>query len=199
MLTRREFLSGAAAVAAGFPAIAQSRPLRIGALISQADARGQDEMIQPYDQQMKLGLELAISEINGAGGILNRQVELLIADDDGSPAPGANAALSMIKSQGVEALVSGFVVAIRSYLDAPWNASGSTFLSFTPARPRAPTAVVLRTSAPPRCRQSRRSSNTLAPPAASGRSRFPTGLHRNARCRSSSTTWCRAQRRGRRS
>jgi ABC-type branched-subunit amino acid transport system substrate-binding protein len=90
-------------VAAGFPAIAQSRPLRIGALISQADARGQDEMIQPYDQQMKLGLELAISEINGSGGILNRQVELLIADDDGSPAPGANAALSMIKGQGVEA------------------------------------------------------------------------------------------------
>jgi urea transport system substrate-binding protein len=117
MLTRREFLSGAAAVAAGFPAIAQSRPLRIGVLISQADARGQNEMIQPYDQQIKLGLELAISEINGAGGILNRQVELLIADDDGSPAPGANAALSMIKSQGVEALVSGFVVAIRSYLD----------------------------------------------------------------------------------
>lgn len=72
MLTRRKFLSGAAAVAAGFPAIAQARPLRIGALISQADARGQNEMIQPYDQQMKLGLELAISEINGAGGILNR-------------------------------------------------------------------------------------------------------------------------------
>ena len=47
-----------------FPAIAQNRTLKIGALISQADARGQDEMIQPYDQQMKLGLELAVAEIN---------------------------------------------------------------------------------------------------------------------------------------
>jgi branched-chain amino acid transport system substrate-binding protein len=118
MLTRRELLAGgAAAVTAGFPAIAQPRPLRIGALISQADARGQDEMIQPYDQQMKLGLELAIAEINAAGGILGRQVELLIDDDDGSPAPGADAALVMIKSGGAEALISGFVTAIRSYLD----------------------------------------------------------------------------------
>jgi branched-chain amino acid transport system substrate-binding protein len=123
MISRREVLTamgaglGAAAFARGFPAIAQSRPLRIGALISQADAQGQDEMIQPYDQQMKLGLELAIAAVNAGGGILGRRVELLVADDDGSPAPGAAAALAMIKDQGAEALVSGFILAIRSYMD----------------------------------------------------------------------------------
>lgn len=118
-LTRRELLAAAGTVAltAGFPSFAQSRPLRIGALISQADAQGQNEMIQPYDQQMKLGLELAVAEINRSGGILGRQVELLIEDDDGSPAPGAEAALRMIKGQGAEAIIGGFVTAIRSYLD----------------------------------------------------------------------------------
>lgn len=119
MLTRRDLLAsvGVGVLARGFPAIAQSRPLRIGALISQADAQGQDEMIQPYDQQMKLGLELAVAEINRSGGILGRQVELLVEDDDGSPAPGAEAALRMIKGQGAEALIGGFITAIRSYLD----------------------------------------------------------------------------------
>jgi len=101
----------------GCPAIAQPRPLRIGALISRADAQGQAEMIEPYDQQMRLGLDLAIAEINDAGGILGRRVELLVADDQGSPAPGATAAVAMIREQGVEALVSGFLMAIPSYLD----------------------------------------------------------------------------------
>ena len=83
-ISRREMLAamGAAGAGAGvavaapaFPAFVQSRPLRIGALISHRDRQGQDELIQPYDQQMRLGLELAISEINAAGGILGRQVE----------------------------------------------------------------------------------------------------------------------------
>ena len=45
-------------------------------------------------EDLKLGLELAIAEVNAGGGILRRRVELLIADDDGSPAPGAAAALA---------------------------------------------------------------------------------------------------------
>ena len=123
MATRRSILSGlAASVAAGavlrgFPAIAQARPLRIGALISGKDAQNVDELIQPYDTQMRLGLELAVSEVNAAGGILGRQVELHTADDGGSPAPGADAAVKLIKDEGCEAIVSGFIIAIRGYMD----------------------------------------------------------------------------------
>ena len=108
---------GAAAAAPGFPALLQSRPLHIGALISHRDRQGQDELIQPYDRQMRLGLELAIAELNAAGGILGRQVELLVADDEGSPAPGAAAAVELIRGEGVEALVSGFVMAMPPYMD----------------------------------------------------------------------------------
>ncbi len=115
---------GAAAAAPGFPAFLQSRPLRIGALISHRDRQGQDELIQPYDQQMRLGLELAIAELNAAGGILGRQVELLVADDEGSPAPGAAAAMELIRSEGVEALVSGFVMAMPPYMDRTLEREG---------------------------------------------------------------------------
>ena len=108
---------GAAAAEPGFPAFLQSRPLRIGALISHRDRQGQDELIQPYDRQMRLGLELAIAELNAAGGILGRQVELLVADDEGSPVPGAAAAMELVRSEGAEALVSGFVMAMPPYMD----------------------------------------------------------------------------------
>jgi hypothetical protein len=122
-ISRREALAamgaglGTIAAAPAFPALLESRPLRIGALISHRDAQGQDELIQPYDQQMRLGLELAIAELNAAGGILGRQVELLVADDEGSPAPGARAAIDLIRNEGVEALVGGFIMAMPPYLD----------------------------------------------------------------------------------
>ena len=129
-ISRREALAavgagvGAAAAAPAFPALLQPRPLRIGALISHRDAQGQDELIQPYDQQMRLGMELAIAELNAAGGILGRQVELLVADDEGSPAPGARAAMDLIRSEGVEALVGGFVMAMPPYLDRALEREG---------------------------------------------------------------------------
>ena len=132
-ISRREMLAsmsalgagvGGAAAAPGLPAFLQSRPLRIGALISHMDRQGQDELFQPYDQQMRLGLELAIAEINAAGGILGRQVELLVADDEGSPAPGAAAAMDLVRNEGVEALVSGFIMAMPPYLDRALEREG---------------------------------------------------------------------------
>ena len=129
-ISRREALGaigagcGAAVAAPAFPAILQSRPLRIGALISHMDAEGQDELIRPYDQQMRLGIELAIEELNAAGGILGRQVELLVADDEGSPAPGARAAMGLIRDEGVEAVVGGFVMAMPPYLDRALEREG---------------------------------------------------------------------------
>ncbi len=73
-VTRREFISGAGAALAaagslaGFPAIVQSRPLKIGVFVSEVDAQGVDELVEPYGSQMRLGLRLAASEINATGG-----------------------------------------------------------------------------------------------------------------------------------
>src|SRR5260221_171516 len=105
MTSRRNMLGGlaaglaAATLVRGFPAIAQARPLRIGALISEKDADGVDELIQPYDAQIRL------------------QVELRTANDGGSPAPGAEAALKLVRDDGCEALVTGFIIAIRAYME----------------------------------------------------------------------------------
>ena len=65
---------------------------------------------EPYVSQMRVGLELAASEINAMGGILGRPVELIYRDDRGSP-PAEAATTALIADEGCEAIVSGFVMA----------------------------------------------------------------------------------------
>ena len=54
-VTRREFMVGAGTALAaagsltGFPAIVQVRPLRVGVFVSEVDAQGVDELVEPYD------------------------------------------------------------------------------------------------------------------------------------------------------
>ena len=113
-VTRRKFIGGAALAAAGtltgFPAIAQRGPFKVGVFISEVDAQGVDERVEPYVSQMRVGLGLAASEINAMGGILGRPVELLYRDDGGSP-PSQAATTALIAEEGCEAIVSGFLMA----------------------------------------------------------------------------------------
>ena len=125
-LTRREFVAGAGTVAAagsltGFPAIAQSRPLRVGVFVSEVDARGVDELAEPYVSQMRLGLGLAAAEINVMGGILGRPVELIYRDDGGSP-PSQSAVTAFVTEEGCEAIVSGFLMASPRVITLRMNA-----------------------------------------------------------------------------
>ena len=95
-VTRREFMVGAGALAAhtrvtGFPALAQRRPLRVGVFISEVDAQGVDEQVEPYVTQMRTGRGLAASEINDRGGVLGRPLELMYQDDGGTPPTGTPA------------------------------------------------------------------------------------------------------------
>ncbi len=126
-VTRREFLVGAGAAlaaggtVAGFPAIAQRRPLRVGVFISEVDAQGVDELVGPYVSQMRVGLGLAVSEINAMGGILRRPVELIYRDDGGSP-PSQAATTALIAEEGCEAIVSGFVMATPRLITVRLNA-----------------------------------------------------------------------------
>jgi branched-chain amino acid transport system substrate-binding protein/urea transport system substrate-binding protein len=118
MVTRRDVIIGAGAVgaataAAGFPAIAEQGPFRIGVFVSEADRYQPDqfgEMVEPYVSQLRLGLELAASEINAAGGLIGRRIEFAYVDDGGSP-PARAAVLGLIDHAGVEAIVIGFVQA----------------------------------------------------------------------------------------
>ena len=98
MVTRRLVL-GAAAALLGRPAAAQSgEPLRIGWLAaltgpSPAPAVG-----------FNRGVVLAVAELNAAGGVLGRPVELVTRDTQGDPARAANAAKDLISRAKVHAI-----------------------------------------------------------------------------------------------
>lgn len=60
--------------------------------------------VELYGGQARLGLDLAVKEINAAGGILGRPVEVIYADDKTRPASAESAARKLIED-GVLALV----------------------------------------------------------------------------------------------
>ena len=83
IISRRTFVKAAGAAAGsfslGFPAVHAAEPLRVG--VVQPFSGG----LELFGNQAKLGLDLAAKEINAAGGILGRTVELI--DEDGKTDP----------------------------------------------------------------------------------------------------------------
>jgi urea transport system substrate-binding protein len=61
--------------------------------------------VELYGRQAKLGLDLAAKEINAAGGILGRPVELLYEDDKTDPVVAVEATRKLIERDGVLAVV----------------------------------------------------------------------------------------------
>lgn len=57
-----------------------------------------------YGNSMREGFELTISQINEAGGILGKQVEMVVADDQGTDTECVNAFNSLV-SQGIKIIV----------------------------------------------------------------------------------------------
>ncbi|WP_431017308.1 ABC transporter substrate-binding protein [Bradyrhizobium pachyrhizi] len=74
-------------------------PIRIGAVLPFSGG------VELYGQQAKLGLDLAAKDINAAGGILGRPVEVIYVDDKTRPGSAAEAMRSLIEKQGVLAVV----------------------------------------------------------------------------------------------
>jgi urea transport system substrate-binding protein len=61
--------------------------------------------VELYGQQAKLGLDLAVKDINAAGGILGRPVEVIYADDKTAPESAVTAMHALIERDGVVAVV----------------------------------------------------------------------------------------------
>jgi len=76
-----------------------AEPIRIGAVLPFSGG------VELYGQQARLGLDLAAREINAAGGILGRPVEVIYADDQTRPASAEAAARTLIESDRVLAVV----------------------------------------------------------------------------------------------
>ena len=79
----------------------EGEPLKIGHLASYTGPLG---YIGPVTER---GVELAIRDINAAGGVLGRDVVLVAADTAGDPAQAVREARRLIETEGVHAIIGG--------------------------------------------------------------------------------------------
>src|SRR6202012_151394 len=102
-LTRRQALvsAGAAALASGLakPAIAAKEPIRMGylpALTGPSPSTGIG---------INRGVQLAVDEINAAGGLDGRQIELITRDTQSEPTKAVNGAAELAKGEKVSVVI----------------------------------------------------------------------------------------------
>lgn len=90
--------AAAVSVVAIGAAQAQEDPIVVGV------ASGQTGTLAPWDQGAARGAELAVEDINAKGGLLGRQLKLVIRDTKSDPSLGATAALEVL-DEGAEMVV----------------------------------------------------------------------------------------------
>ena len=102
-LTRRSALTALllASAAAGAPVLAQD-PIRIGELNSYKTIPA---FLEPY----RKGWELAVEEVNKAGGINGRKLEVVSRDDGGTPGDAVRVAEELVSRENVVMLMGGFL------------------------------------------------------------------------------------------
>ncbi|HKS88730.1 MAG TPA: ABC transporter substrate-binding protein [Stellaceae bacterium] len=107
--TRRRVLAGAfagAAIVAPAPlryALAASKPYKLGTeqpLTGVAASGGKTALV---------GVQMAVDRINKAGGILGRQVELFVGDDESKPDTGRRAVEKLVTDDEIDAHVGGYL------------------------------------------------------------------------------------------
>ena len=93
----------AVVLSAAGPTLAQSKdPVKIG--LSAAVSGGS----AASGEAIKRGLQIAIDEINGKGGVLGgRKLELVIRDDEGNPQKGVTIARELVEREKVAAVFGG--------------------------------------------------------------------------------------------
>jgi branched-chain amino acid transport system substrate-binding protein len=100
-ITRRQLVAAAlAACASVSPAVAQET-LKLGlvAAMSGQSAKSGEAIVR--------GLSIAIDEINAAGGVLGKKLELVVRDDESNPAKGVVAARELMQRERVVAMFGG--------------------------------------------------------------------------------------------
>ena len=105
-ISKRTWLAALAAALASPAALAQSvpgkAPIRIGEINSYSAI---PQFTQPYRQ----GWQLAVEEINQAGGLLGRPVEVIARDDAGKPEEALRHAVELTAKEKVDVLAGGFL------------------------------------------------------------------------------------------
>lgn len=101
----RRRLLAAAAAAAVTPATVRAQaapPIRVGEINSYSTI---PQFLVPY----RKGWELAVEEVNAAGGLLGRRVEVIARDDAGKPDDAVRHATELVASEKVDLLAGTFL------------------------------------------------------------------------------------------
>ena len=103
MLTRNNLLAGTAAlvVLSLFGPAGAQTPIKIGELNSY---KVFPAFLEPY----KKGIELAVEEVNAAGGVLGRKIEVISRDDNGNPGDAVRVAEELLSREQVSFLIGTF-------------------------------------------------------------------------------------------
>jgi branched-chain amino acid transport system substrate-binding protein len=105
-MKRREFMAGAAAgvAIAGAPAIvrAQGATIKIGEVNSYT-------AIPAFTVPYRQGWQLAVEEINAAGGVIGRKLEVISRDDAGKPEDAVRIAGELVNNEKVALLAGTFL------------------------------------------------------------------------------------------
>ena len=99
MFALRIAVLSALALAAALPAAAQT--IKLGELNSY---KVFPAFLEPY----KRGMELALDEVNAAGGVLGRKLEIVIRDDNGTPGDAVRVAEELVSREKVVMLMGTF-------------------------------------------------------------------------------------------
>ena len=100
---RREVLRGGAAivgsVALGAPALALAKTVKLGVLMPLSGG------LELFGAQATQGIEMLVDEVNGAGGVLGRQIEIIKADNRTDPKTTVERAQRLIRRDKVDAVI----------------------------------------------------------------------------------------------
>lgn len=105
MISRRQLLATAALSGLAPVALAQGKsagPIRLGEINSYTTI---PQFTLPYRQ----GWQLAVEEINAAGGLLGRKVEVISRDDNGKPEDAIRLATELVSKENVHLLTGTFL------------------------------------------------------------------------------------------
>ena len=126
ILKRRWVLAGAGALAAASLAPrrlwAQAPPIRFGALNPLTGAGGAD------GPRMLKAMQAVADEVNAAGGVLGRKIELISEDDETNPDSGVRGARKLIDFDKVPAIMGTWASAVTTAV-APLCWESKTFLT----------------------------------------------------------------------
>jgi len=120
-LSRRSLL-GAAAASLAAPALAQTAPLRLGVLTPLTGAGSFD------GPRMLKAMQGVAAEVNAAGGVLGRPIELVVEDDETNPEAAVRAAHKLVDLDRVPVIMGTWASAVTTAV-APVCWESKTFLT----------------------------------------------------------------------